>query len=99
MGEKIFKFKNVAFGIGFILIDLVVYVILGLLLMNYDDFYDESKGPYWSLESMTTTQKITYIGLNVWHVVNVIIIGYVIYRIVKALRCYNYLKYGISSFL
>ena len=86
MGKKIFTVKNIALGIGFILIDFVVYVVLGLLLMNYDDFYDESKGPYWSLESMTTAQKATYIGLNVWHFINVLIFGYVIYRMVKALR-------------
>ncbi|WP_298507183.1 hypothetical protein [uncultured Maribacter sp.] len=64
--------------------DLAIYVVLGLLLMDYDDFYDESKGAYWSLESMTTSQKTTYIGLNIWHVINVIIIGYVIYRIVRS---------------
>jgi hypothetical protein len=26
------------------LIDVSIYIILGLLLMNYEDFYDESKG-------------------------------------------------------
>ena len=64
--------------------DLAIYGILGLLLMDYDDFYDESKGAYWSLESMNTPQKATYIGLNIWHVINALVIGYMIYRIVKA---------------
>jgi large-conductance mechanosensitive channel len=54
--------------------------------MGYDDFYDESKGPYWSLESMTNTEKITYIGLNVWHVINFVAIGIVIYRIIKLVK-------------
>ncbi|WP_298481402.1 hypothetical protein [uncultured Maribacter sp.] len=84
MGKKIFTLKNIALGIGFVLVDLAIYVVLGLLLMDYDDFYDESEGAYWSLESMTTSQKTTYIGLNIWHVINVIIIGYVIYRIVRS---------------
>ena len=66
---------------------LAVYLVLGMLLMNYDDFYDESKGEYWSLSSMTMSEKaITYIGLNVWHVINVVAIGYVLYRIVKTSR-------------
>jgi len=79
MAKKIFTFKNIALGIGLIIIDLVVYIVLGLLLMNYDDFYDESKGVYWSLESMTASQKAIYIGLNIWHIVNILIIGYLIY--------------------
>jgi hypothetical protein len=86
MGKKIFTVKNIAIGSGLIIFDLAVYIVLGLLLMNYDDFYDESKGEYWSLGSMTASQKATYIGLNIWHVVNIIIIGYVIYRIIKIVR-------------
>ena len=86
MGKKIFTLKNVAIGIGLTIIDLAVYMVLGLLLMNYDDFYDESKGKYWSLESMTAFQKATYIGLNIWHIVNIIIIGYLLYRIIKIAR-------------
>jgi hypothetical protein len=86
MGKKIFTIKNIAIGTGLIIFDLAVYIVLGLLLMNYDDFYDENKGEYWSLGSMTASQKATYIGLNIWHVVNIIIIGYVIYRIIKIVR-------------
>ena len=82
MGKKIFTFKNVTIGIGLIMLDLVVYVVLGLMLMDYDDFYDESKGEYWSLESMTTSQKATYIGLNIWNIINILIIGCIIYRII-----------------
>jgi|GEM_PF-1038249 len=86
MGKKIFTVKNIAIGIGLIIFDIAVYIVLGLLLMNYDDFYDESKGEYWSLESMTASQKATYIGLNFWHIVNIIIFGYLIYRIIKIVR-------------
>lgn len=48
--------------------------------------YDESEGEYWSLSSMTMSEKATYIGLNVWHFVNLIAVGYIIYGIVKRLR-------------
>ena len=50
--KTILTVKNLLIGIVVISMDLLVYVILGLLLMNYDDFYDESKGEYWSLESI-----------------------------------------------
>jgi hypothetical protein len=84
--RKAFSIKNILISIGLILFDLVVYFILAMLLMNYDDFYDESKGEYWSLESMTFWQKANYIGLNLWHVINLIVIGYLIYRVIKMIR-------------
>ena len=86
MGKKIITLKKVTIGIGLIMLDLAVYVVLGLMLMDYDDFYDESKGKYWSLESMTTSQKVTYIGLNIWNIINILIIGYIIYKIIKILK-------------
>lgn len=84
--SKLLTTKNLLVGIGIILLDLVVYMILGLLLMNYDDFYDESKGEYWSLESMTFWQKVNYIGLNLWHCVNLICLAYLTFRVVKNIR-------------
>lgn len=75
--------KVILISVAAIVFDLAVYIVLGLLLMNYDDFYDESEGEYWSLSNMTMTEKATYIGLNVWQLVNFIALGYVIYRIVK----------------
>ncbi|WP_341225570.1 hypothetical protein [uncultured Arcticibacterium sp.] len=84
--KRYLTIKNILIAIGIILFDLSVYVFLGLLLMNYDDFYDESKGEYWSLESMDFWQKANYIGLNIWHLINLIVIGYVIYRVIKIIR-------------
>lgn len=83
---KIFTFKNILIGLAIIILDFAIYFVLALLLMNYDDFYDESKGEYWSLESMDFWQKANYIGLNIWHLINLIVIGYVIYRVIKTIR-------------
>ena len=73
-------------GSGIIVFDMLVYIILGVLLMRYDDFYDSSNGPYWSLESMKTSDKIVYIGINVWNVINLVAIVFAIYKIIKAIR-------------
>jgi hypothetical protein len=80
------KWKHLAIGTVIVIFDLIVYIILGLLLMNYDDFYMESKGEYWSLESMTLSEKTTFIGLNIWHVVNIIGIVYIIYRLIRIIK-------------
>jgi len=73
--------KYIFIAIGIILFDLAVYILLGLLLMDYEDFYDESQGEIWSLGSMTFWQQVNYIGLNLWHLINLIFICYLIYKI------------------
>lgn len=80
------KWKHVALGTGIVLFDLFIYFVLALLLMNYDDFYTESKGEYWSLASMTTSEKITYISFVAWPVLNVLGVLYIIFRILKKLE-------------
>ena len=48
------NYKSVFKWIVILILDYAVFVVLGLLLMGYEDFYDGSKGEYWSLASMTT---------------------------------------------
>lgn len=80
------NFKIILIALFLILVDIAVYIILGLLLMNYDDFYDESMGEYWSWNSMSFTDKLTVIGLNFWHLVNILTITYLIYRTYKVIK-------------
>lgn len=84
--KKIFTIKNILIGIGLIVFDLAVYLFLGLMLMNYDDFYEESKGEYFSLASMTFWQKVNYISINLWVLLNVIVIIYLLYQIIVWLK-------------
>ncbi len=83
------RFVNVAYGIAIIGIDLLVFIVLGILLMVYDDNYDNSKGEYWSLKSMNSTEKLIYIFYNTWIILNIIgllFIGLKIYRKLKKAR-------------
>ena len=82
-GNLMIKFKYIVLWTILILFDLGVYVVFGLFLMKYDDFYDESKGEYWSLASMTFSEKVPYIGINIWNFINLIAIGYLVYRWIK----------------
>ncbi|MCK9533026.1 MAG: hypothetical protein M0R77_21350 [Gammaproteobacteria bacterium] len=84
--KKMLTLKNILIAIGIIILDISVYVFFGLMLMNYEDFYNESKGAFWSLESMTLTEKFYYIGFEIWNVLNLIAVGYIIFRIIKGLR-------------
>lgn len=83
--KNILRLKNILITIVVIIIDLGVYIFLGLLLMNYEDFYDESEGPYWSLESMTLSEKVTYICFNGWIIINLLAIVFIVYRASKYL--------------
>ena len=75
--------KKVIIWAIFALIDLSIGLLLGVLLMDYDDFYDASKGAYWSLESMTQFQKIIYILFLTWEILNIVGILYFVFRIIK----------------
>ncbi len=67
----------------FLLLDLIIYIFLRLIILNYEDFYDESKGEYFSLESMTTIEKIGYIGWYIWILINIFLAIYLIMRLAK----------------
>lgn len=85
------RFIDIIIWIGIVSIDIIVYIILGLLLMDYDDTYNSSRGEYWRLDSMTSTQKIIYFGLLTWNIINIIGVIYVVRKI------YKLIKYGTKN--
>ncbi len=77
---------DIFIGLAIIAADIFVYIIFGLLLMGYDDSWDSSKGEYWSLASMNNSEKIIYLGLGAWNIINIvgaIYIGQKIYKRIK----------------
>lgn len=82
-------FLKILLIVLFIAADLFVYVVLGLLFMNYTDFYDESKGPWMSLESMTFGEKMNYFGIILWQIVNFALIIWLVYLGYKKLKNRN----------
>ncbi|PIV49894.1 MAG: hypothetical protein COS19_06285 [Flavobacteriaceae bacterium CG02_land_8_20_14_3_00_34_13] len=85
------RFKQILIWLAIIAVDIFVFIILGLLLMNYDDFYDSSKGEYWSLASMNPKEKALYICYNIWVVLNIIGLTYIgnkIYRKISETKKY-----------
>lgn len=80
------RFINIIYWFAIIVADIFVYIVLGILQMDYDDNYDRSKGEYWSLESMNKWQLFFSILLQLWNVLNVIgliLIGRKIYKRIK----------------
>lgn len=84
--KKIFTIKNIISGIVIILLDVCIYFFLGIAMMDYDDFYEESKGEYMSLESMDSIQRSIFFSLNIWNFINIILVVYMIYRMYKCLN-------------
>ncbi len=79
-------FKKVIYWVAVIIADIFIYMILGVLQMDYDDNYDSSKGEYWSLVSMNNQQLIFYFALQLWNILNIlglIFIGRNIYKRTK----------------
>ena len=81
--KKVFTIKNILITIVVLLVDFATYIYFGLMILSYEDFYDESKGPYWSLGSMTGIQQFAYIGQHILIGLNWLLLGWIGYRIVK----------------
>ncbi|SDK62510.1 hypothetical protein [Flavobacterium noncentrifugens] len=79
---------KIVIAIAIILLDLLVYLFLGIMLMAYDDFYDPSKGSYGSWESMTSFDKTIQILLYIWNFINILTLIFVGYKFYKK-------RYGI----
>ena len=60
------------YWVAFIAIDLIIYMFLGLLQMGYDDHYTESKGEYWSWNSMNTQEWWVNVAFYCWNMLNLI---------------------------
>ena len=82
------RFVDIIYWLAIIGADIFVFIVLGILQMDYDDNYDSSKGEYWSLESMNKRQLIFYILLQLWNVLNVIAVIFI------GIKIYKRIKYG-----
>jgi hypothetical protein len=77
------RLLDIIYVIAIIAADFFIYIVLGLFFSGYEDFYDESKGSYMSLQSKTTDQKIVYSAIIVWYGVNIVLILWAGYKIYK----------------
>jgi hypothetical protein len=77
--------RIVAF-IALVLADLFVYLVLSLFFMGYEDFYDQSKGTWMSLQSMTTKEKVIYLAIDFWYIANIALIIWTCYRVYKSFK-------------
>ena len=84
--------KKIIYWLLFIFIDIVLWIIIGLILLNYEDNWDASKGYYFSLDGMTSVEKIAFISYYIWIVLNILLVVYVIYRLIK-----NYLFHKLNT--
>ena len=86
MAKKTFRFIDFVYLVGIVVFDVAVYIALGLFLMGYDDTYDSTKGGYWSFGSMNNHEKAFYIAINVWNVLNIVGVTYLVYRIFRRVK-------------
>lgn len=73
----------------FLTFDLFVFLLLGLLLMEYDENFDLSKGDYGSFNGMNTRQKFIYLAYNGWIILNLIGLGYLGIKLFRRLKLLN----------
>ncbi len=69
--------------ISIVVIDLLIYLVLTFGLVNYEDSFDGSKGEFYSLASMETSEKITYLSLILWYIINSILLCIILLKLWK----------------
>ena len=74
---------NIIFWLALIAADVFIFILLGVLLMGYEDQYDVSKGEYWSLGSMSTSEKIIYLSFYAWIILNIVAAIFILTGIYK----------------
>jgi len=84
--NNLFSLFNISIAFLIIIFDLIIYIVLGTILMNYDDSYEESKGIYWSYESMTSSEILSSYAFAAWNLINLIFIGFILYKLIKYLK-------------
>ncbi len=75
--------KYTLLGALVLVVDLSVYLYLGLLLMNYEDFHGDNLGSSSKLVSMDAGYRAFLYGSIAWNLVNLTGISYVAYRLFK----------------
>lgn len=78
---KTVSLKKVLITIGLIVLDLSLYIFFGLILMGYENMYTTNKDEMWSLSSMTSFEKFGSIGMSIINLLNILVIGFIIYKI------------------
>lgn len=69
--------------ISIVVIDLLIYLVLNFGLVNYEDSFDGSKGEFYSLASMETSEKISYLSLILWYIINSILLCIILFKLWK----------------
>jgi len=75
--------KKAILYLSMIVLDLLLYLFLSFNLINYEDSYDGTKGGFYSLNSMNSSEKIFFILLIILYAINIIVASFVIFKIIK----------------
>lgn len=79
------KASTIAFWIGLVGVDILLYFVVGFILMGYEDHYDGTKGPAWSIQSMDNMERLAFITYYAWFCLNGYFVIYLLYRISRKL--------------
>jgi spore germination protein YaaH len=77
------RFLDILYWLSLLGADFFVYAILGILLMDYDDNWDASKGEYGTWASMNTLQKTIDFAFILWNILNVTALIYALKNIYR----------------
>lgn len=78
--------STVALWFAIIAADIFIYLVLGILQMDYDDSYQGPESEYGSLASINSRQLLFYFLLQFWNILNVIGLVLIAGKVFKLLK-------------
>jgi len=86
MGKTTLRFTDLIFWLTLVGADLFIYIVFGVLQMDYEDHWDQTKGAFGSFSSMNTWQLTFYVALQLWNVINFIGLLFMVRRLYNRMK-------------
>jgi hypothetical protein len=77
------RFPDIIFWLARLGTYLFIYIVLGILMMDYEDHWDETKGILRSDASMNRLQWLYYLALQARNIINIFFVIYIFRRFFK----------------
>ena len=77
------KLNTIIWSAIILFIDFALWIIIGLILFNYEDNWDSTKGAYFSLGGMTWIERIAYFAYFGWIALNITLVIWLTLKLIK----------------
>ncbi|OOQ60824.1 hypothetical protein [Mucilaginibacter pedocola] len=80
------KWKIGVMATTVVVFDVWIYMAIGMAMMSYDDFYKGDPNEWGAWHTLSAFDKKVFTAWYIWHFVNLLGVGYILYRLITRWR-------------